>query len=262
MKGPLYVLSDIHGHRTEFHDVLREAGLAGRDGEWSGGGARLWLLGDYVDRGPDGIGVIEDIARLTASAADRGGTVSALLGNHEAQLLAAYRFGSEPVRGWPDGLHGAWQRFGGRATDLRRLTSWHVGWITARPAMALVDGHLLLHSDTVRYLELGAGVAEVNAATRSALAFRDSAAALAFCEVLSARDSFRGAGPARPGDPVSRMLGAFGGEMIVHGHSTLTKQFGLPPADVRAALRYADGRVLAVDGGLYEGGRLLLTRLG
>ena len=61
---PLYVAADIHGHRSEFWEALREAGLVDTAGQWSGGGARLWLLGDYVDRGPDGIGVINDVQRL------------------------------------------------------------------------------------------------------------------------------------------------------------------------------------------------------
>ena len=53
---------------------------AGRD-------ARLWLVGDLVDRGPDGVGVIELVRRL-----QREGDVHCLLGNHELLLLAARRF--------------------------------------------------------------------------------------------------------------------------------------------------------------------------
>ncbi|MFD0560628.1 metallophosphoesterase [Kitasatospora saccharophila] len=122
--APLYAAADVHGHRAEFLDALRGAALADADGHWCGGRARLWMLGDYVDRGPDGIGVIEDIRRLAAQARDAGGRVGALLGNHEVQLLAAHRFGTAPVPGWdqPGGFHGGWSRFGGQEDDLRRLT--------------------------------------------------------------------------------------------------------------------------------------------
>ncbi|BAJ25979.1 MULTISPECIES: metallophosphoesterase [Kitasatospora] len=262
-RTPLYVAADIHGHRTEFRAVLRAAGLADENGHWSGGRARLWLLGDHVDRGPDGIGVIEDVRRLAAQARDEGGQVGALLGNHEVQLLAAHRFGTAPVPGWdqPGGFHGGWARFGGQEADLRGLTPSHLEWLAALPAAALVDGHLLVHSDTTRYLELGTSVAAVNAAATAVLADEHPEAWLEFSRLMSSRGSFRGARAGRPDEPVARILDALGGSVLVHGHSTLTEYFGIPPERVRAALRYAGGRVLAIDGGAYLGGRILLTRL-
>ncbi|MFK0192903.1 metallophosphoesterase [Kitasatospora sp. NPDC090308] len=261
--APLYAAADIHGHRTEFRDALREAGLTGEDGGWTGGRARLWLLGDYVDRGPDGIGVIEDVRRLAEQAADAGGQVGALLGNHEVQLLAAHRFGTAPVPGWsqPGGFHGGWARFGGQERDLRRLTPDHLDWLAALPAAVLVDDHLLVHSDTTQYLELGTGIAAVNRAAATALADERPGAWLEFSRRMSSRGSFRNARSTDPGDPVARMLDALGGTVLVHGHSTLTKHFGIPPEHVREALRYAEDRVVAIDGGVYEGGRILLTRL-
>ncbi|RAJ40044.1 calcineurin-like phosphoesterase family protein [Kitasatospora sp. SolWspMP-SS2h] len=261
--APLYAAADIHGHRTEFRDALREAGLTGGDGDWTGGRARLWLLGDYVDRGPDGIGVIEDVRRLAEQAADAGGRVGALLGNHEVQLLAAHRFGTAPVPGWsqPGGFHGGWARFGGQERDLRRLTSDHLAWLAALPAAVLVDDHLLVHSDTTQYLELGTGIAAVNHAAATALADERPGAWLEFSRRMSSRGSFRDARSTDPGDPVARMLDALGGTVLVHGHSTLTKHFGIPSEHVREALRYAEDRVVAIDGGVYEGGRILLTRL-
>lgn len=260
---PLFVAADVHGHRAELRDALHEAGLTDAAGRWSGADARLWLLGDYVDRGPDGVGVIDDVRRLTEQAAEAGGEVRALLGNHEVQLLAAHLLGTATVPGWSqqDGFRGAWARFGGRDDDLRRLGDEHISWILARPAMAVVDGYLLVHSDTTRYREFGDSVAAVNAGISAALASRDAAGWLAFCRLISDRGAFRDSEPAAPDDPVATMLGTYGGEVLVHGHSTLTKHFGVAPDDVREALRYADGRVLAIDGGVYEGGRILVTRL-
>jgi hypothetical protein len=263
LTAPLYVAADIHGHRTEFRRALVDAGLLGPDGHWSGGRARLWLLGDYVDRGPDGIGVIEDIWALAAEATALGGEVRCLLGNHEVQLLAAHHFGTTPVAGLdePGGFRSGWARFGGCDEDLRRLTDEHLAWMSALPAVAVVEDILLVHSDTVRYLELGSDVEAVNSAVLAVLRTRDAGEWLTFCDRMSDRGGFRGGSSADVEAAVCAMLAHLGGTEIVHGHSTLTKHFGMAPEDVKEPLRYAGGRVLAVDGGVYEGGRILVTRL-
>ncbi|GAA0362066.1 metallophosphoesterase [Micromonospora gifhornensis] len=261
--APLYAAADIHGHRTEFGRALVEAGLVDSTGGWCGGRARLWLLGDYVDRGPDGIGVIEDIWTLAAEAAAAGGEVRCLLGNHEVQLLAAHHFGTTLVVGLdePGGFRSGWARFGGCGEDLRRLTDEHLAWMSALPAVAVVDGILLVHSDSVRYLERGSDVAAVNTSVRTALQTRDTNVWLELAFQMSDRGAFRGANPAEVEAAVFTMLDRLGGTEIVHGHSTLTKHFGIAPEDITGPLRYADGRVSAVDGGVYEGGRIIVTRL-
>jgi hypothetical protein len=261
--APLYVISDVHGHRAELRDTLREAGLVDHAGRWSGGDARLWFLGDYVDRGPDGVGVIDDVRRLAVAARATGGEVGTLLGNHEVQLLAAYHFGTTPVVGWnrAGGHLGAWRSYGGRDEDMRRLTADHVAWISRLPAVAVIDGHVLVHADTTRYLEFGSNVDTINKGVTKALFGAVSADWVEFFEQICDRGAFRNAESTQPNDPVSTMLRTLGGEFLVHGHSTLTSHFGVAPQDVKEAVRYAGGRVIAIDGGVHEGGRLLLTRL-
>ncbi|MEU4620178.1 metallophosphoesterase [Actinoplanes sp. NPDC023801] len=255
---PLFAASDMHGHRAEFRAALRDAGLIDTSGDWSGADARLWVLGDYFDRGPDGIGVVDDIRRLTAQAAAAGGEVGALLGNHEAHLVAAHRFGVAPIPGWAartDGYYGAWLTLGGREHDMRRLTGEHLAWLEALPAMALVDGHLLLHCDSTRYLEFGDSVEAVNKAVAGHLAGHDPDEWLTFCSRVSGR------GELHSPDVAGALLAAFGGSLIVHGHSTLISAFGLSREQARNPLRYGGGRVLAIDGGVFEGGVVLVTRL-
>ncbi|WP_412540124.1 metallophosphoesterase [Longispora sp. K20-0274] len=258
--SPVYVVADVHGHRAELRAALRAAGLADAAGDWSGGRARLWFLGDYVDRGPDGLGVIDDIRRLAARAATVGGEVGALLGNHELQLLGAHLFGSAPVPGWdhPGGLHGTWLLWGGRQADLDGLTAEHLAWLRALPAVALVDDHLLLHSDTTRYLEFGRTVADANAAVARTMAGTDIGEWFEAIRRVCDRNSFKGAGA---DEAVDALLGAYGGRAIVHGHSTLTGHFGVARGQVTGPVTYAAGRVTAVDGGAYDGGRLLVVPL-
>ena len=93
-----FAVSDVHGHRDDLVDVLRAAGLVDAAGDWSGDDATLWVLGDYVDRGPDGVGVIDVVMRLQQQAPRSGGRVGALMGNHEVLALGMHRFSDAIVR--------------------------------------------------------------------------------------------------------------------------------------------------------------------
>ena len=254
--GSLYVVSDVHGHHDQLVAELRAAGLVDRSLRWAGGRDHLWFLGDYVDRGPDGIAVIALVMSLQVQAAAAGGSVGALLGNHEIQFLAADRFGATPLPGWsdPKGAYGTWLRWGGVPADLDGLTAKQRQWLYGLPAVALVDDHLLLHADTVGYLGLGASIDDVNAAVAAQM--RSDAAVVwqSLAMRLSRRQEFRGAA----GEEAARdVLAALGGKVIVHGHSTIPEFYGGDGPVV-----YADGLVTAVDGGSYNGGRVLLVRLG
>jgi len=95
-----FVVGDVHGHLDVLLRLLRDAGLSDARDRWAGADAHLWLLGDLVDRGPDGIGCIELAMRL-----EDDGVASCLLGNHEPLLLGAWRFGKALPRLWqPPGL--------------------------------------------------------------------------------------------------------------------------------------------------------------
>lgn len=250
---PLFAAADAHGHRDELREVLREAGLIDRGGAWTGADARLWMLGDYVDRGPDGVGVIDDVRRWQGE-----GDVHALLGNHEVQLLGARWFGAAEVPGWAqeDGFLGHWLRWGGRESDLKGVTGERLAWLMSLPALGLADGHLMAHSDTDRYLELGETIEGVNRSVAHRLADADPVAFREFGELMAARGSFRMGGEER----VAAFLDALGGHTFVHGHSPVTHYFGA--TEPVEAVRYAGRRAIAVDGAVFEdGGRILLTRL-
>ena len=81
------------GTGTSLVEALRAAGLVDAAGDWSGDDATLWVLGDYVDRGPDGVGVVDVVMRLQQQAPRSGGRVGALMGNHEVLAL-----GHAPLR--------------------------------------------------------------------------------------------------------------------------------------------------------------------
>lgn len=92
-----FAVSDVHGHLRELERLLRKGGFADDEGDWVPSDRSLWFLGDYVDRGPDSLGVIDLVRRLQEQSSSTEGHVGALLGNHEVQFLAAVRFGTTPV---------------------------------------------------------------------------------------------------------------------------------------------------------------------
>ncbi|MFC1410571.1 metallophosphoesterase [Streptacidiphilus sp. N1-12] len=267
--GPLYVVGDIHGYLQELLDGLHAEGLIDAEGHWSAGRSRIWFLGDFTDRGPDGIGVIDLVMQLAAEAAAAGGYCRALMGNHELLLLGADRYGDQAVQSSAGtaSFLAAWRLNGGQPTDMERLEDHHVAWLTRLPAMVVEDDHLLLHSDTTAYLEYGDSVDAVNDAIHEVLNRGDGDEWWDCFRRLTKRFAFRGdAGPAS----ARELLDAFGGERVVHGHSPIPYLLGDTPAeDGHPAQRvtgphvYADDLAVAMDGGVtMEGeGRLLIARL-
>ncbi|MDO5602452.1 MAG: metallophosphoesterase [Oscillospiraceae bacterium] len=94
-----YVMSDIHGQLAVYLRMLVEIGY---DGEHD----RLYILGDVIDRGPQGVAVLKDCMRRPG--------VTLLLGNHEdilLRVLHAKRTGRKEAE-WQK----AWTQNGGDPT--------------------------------------------------------------------------------------------------------------------------------------------------
>jgi hypothetical protein len=255
-----YVVGDVHGHLDELLGALADAGLVDDEATWCGGDTHLWFLGDFVDRGPDGIGVIDLVMRLADEAAAAGGQVEALLGNHEILLLGMHHFGDTEVPSdfGPRSFARSWEMNGGQVTDQEAVTDEHVEWLTARPALAQVGDHLLMHSDTVEYLSWGADVDEINAGIQEVLRGDDLVEWWEVWRRLTTRHAFRGP---FGGEVASQLLGVLGGDQVVHGHSVIADQLGVAPAQIDSPYEYADGRALGVDGGVFVGGPCLVVKL-
>ncbi|WP_104990820.1 metallophosphoesterase [Deinococcus sp. NW-56] len=258
---PLWVVGDVHGVPGKLRTLLRGAGLIGEDAGWAGGVAHLVFLGDYLDRGPDGAGVVRLVRALEAQAPLAGGRVTALLGNHEVMLLGAQRFA--PGRRDPHGLREYWLENGGQPADLRGLTGDDLAWLAARPALARAGRWLLLHADSPLYLELGPSVEAVNAAVRRRLQGDDPYAWARFASDFAARYAF-----AEPGGEaaVEALLGTFGGQRLAHGHTPVPLLLGggsgWPPGPGEP-LTYRGGRCVALDSAMaYRPEAGFLARLG
>ncbi|MGA5505212.1 metallophosphoesterase [Streptomyces umbrinus] len=267
--GPLYVVGDVHGYLDELVAALREKGLIDIDGSWAAGTSRLWFLGDFTDRGPDGIGVIDLVMRLSAEAAAAGGYCKALMGNHELLLLGAKRFGDTPVNSGAGTatFQAAWLLNGGQKTDMERLQDHHLQWMARLDAMEMADGHLLVHSDTTAYLDYGDSIEAVNDTVRETLTRNDADECWDVFRKFTKRFAFRDDGGAQA---VRSLLDLYGGSRIVHGHSPIPYLLGevgseegedSPNPVVEKPHVYADGLAIAMDGGVTMAGKLLVQQL-
>ncbi|MGA4840868.1 metallophosphoesterase [Streptomyces sp. G45] len=267
--GPLYVVGDVHGYLDELIAALQAERLIDADLTWCAGNTRLWFLGDFTDRGPDGIGVIDLVMRLSAEAAAAGGYCKALMGNHELLLIGAKRFGDTPVNSGAGTatFQAAWLLNGGQKTDMERLEDHHLQWMARLDAIVEADGHLLVHSDTTAYLDYGDSIEAVNDTIHEALTRNDADEYWDLFRKFTKRFAFRDdSGPAA----VRELLDVYGGSRIVHGHSPIPYLLGevgseYDADDGRPVIEgphvYADGLAIAMDGGVTMAGKLLVCQL-
>ncbi|MFJ6797474.1 metallophosphoesterase family protein [Streptomyces sp. NPDC091268] len=269
--GPLYVVGDVHGYLDELVRELQAQGLIDAERNWSAGNARLWFLGDFTDRGPDGIGVIDLVMRLSAEAAAAGGYCKALMGNHELLLIGAKRFGDTPVNSGAGTatFQAAWLLNGGQRADMERLQDVHLQWMSRLDAAVLEEDHLLLHSDTTAYLDYGDSIEDVNDTIHELLNRNDADITWDLFRKFTKRFAFRDeeSGP----QAVRELLGTYGGSRVVHGHSPIPYLLGevgtedgdesRGPEAVDGPHVYAEGLAIAMDGGVTMAGKLLVVRL-
>jgi serine/threonine protein phosphatase 1 len=115
---PRYAISDIHGCAQTFLRLLRKIDLQRTD--------ELFLLGDYIDRGPSSRAVLEFIWQLQGE----GYRVHCLRGNHEQMLLDALTSGGRP-----------WDYF-----PRRNHIEETLDWIRTLPYFLETKGYILVHA--------------------------------------------------------------------------------------------------------------------
>jgi len=128
-----FVVGDIHGCKKTLQkmveDVLR---LEPED--------MLFLLGDYIDRGPDSKGVLDYMLYLSEAGYD----IRPLLGNHEEMLLNA---ATDPATRSLWFGNGGWQtmrEFGVETPE--EIPQRYLDFLASLPLMYLLDDYLLVHA--------------------------------------------------------------------------------------------------------------------
>lgn len=76
-------IADVHGDFDDFVAILQRTGLIDKQSHWTGGKTTFVQVGDLLDRGPKPRQVLDLMMALEKEAAQAGGRVVSLLGNHE-----------------------------------------------------------------------------------------------------------------------------------------------------------------------------------
>jgi hypothetical protein len=160
-------VGDIHGALDEFVSILQGTGLVDEALNWRGGESHLVAVGDLLDRGDFGRQVMELLMRLEDEAAEAGGAVHVVLGNHEVMNLTGdlryvsegdyAQFGSEARQGLPAGYL---ERRAAFAPDGR-----YGRWLLELPVAIVIDDTLFVHGGISAILD-GLSLDEINASSR------------------------------------------------------------------------------------------------
>ena len=127
-----YAVSDIHGCLKTFKALLTKLDFSKQD--------ELYLLGDYIDRGPDSKGVIDYIWHLQ----DQGYQVACIRGNHEQMLLDCVNHEDKFLLWEYNGGDTTMLSFGGR--HLSAIPAPYLTWLAALPYYLEVDQYILVHA--------------------------------------------------------------------------------------------------------------------
>jgi len=127
-----YAISDIHGCLKSFQALLKKIKFSKKD--------ELFLLGDYIDRGPDSKGVIDYIWHLQAE----GYKLQCLKGNHEQMMLDARQDMSKQRMWLMNGGMTTSESF--NAAKLSDIPKRYFHWMEELPHYLEVDQYILVHA--------------------------------------------------------------------------------------------------------------------
>jgi serine/threonine protein phosphatase 1 len=146
LPGRTIAIGDIHGCSAALGALLDALVPTPED--------TLIAVGDYLDRGPDSRGVVEQLIALSSRC-----RLIPLLGNHEEMLVAAVR-DLEAMRGWlacggvETLLSYGWVPGGPRRSLADWIPATHWGFLNGCICYYETDTHLFMHAGYVPELPL------------------------------------------------------------------------------------------------------------
>lgn len=264
----VYVFGDVHGAFEPLMRLLSGNGLIDDEQRWSGGTAHLVSVGDLLDRGARSREVMDLLRRLQTEAAEAGGRVHVVLGNHEVMNLtgdlrdvsdaefAAFAASSAEPSTQPATATDV--PIGGETEPLPLGYAEHRAafaadgeygsWLLSLPAIIKVNQTLFVHGGLSPLLT-GRSISEINADVRAELATavaEQSGERIASDALLGSGGPFwyRGSAACHPllETPVlERQLEALQASTLVVGHT---------PTPRRRIRQRLNARVYVVDTGM------------
>lgn len=155
--GKILVLSDPHANWECFSSILKEWKVVDKDYHWTFGKNQLVVIGDVFDRGKDVLPIYWLLYKLEKEAADAGGQLVFLLGNHEGMVLAGdLRYTKSKYLHLADTLNIPYQELWNQQTELGR-------WLGTRNTMQLIGDNLFVHAGlSLNFLDKNKSIPEVN----------------------------------------------------------------------------------------------------
>ena len=140
----VYVLGDTHGNFDEVVQILQNSKLIDENHQWIGGRVHLVFLGDILDRGKDALRLTWFIYELEQSAAQHGGQIHLILGNHEIMVMSNdLRYVSAKEQQVANMHQVSYQQ-------LYHPTRSVLGrWLSTKPAALKIDGILFAHGGII-----------------------------------------------------------------------------------------------------------------
>lgn len=128
-----FAVGDIHGCSTTLRNMVEEVLRIKSDDT-------LYLLGDYIDRGPDSIGVLDYLLHLK----DHGFDIRPIRGNHEEMLIEAVTDPATRNLWYGNGGWGTLREWGIDSPE--GIPQRYLDFISDLPYLLVTDDYVFVHA--------------------------------------------------------------------------------------------------------------------
>ena len=231
----MLIISDIEGNFEGFESILTGARVVDSQLNWTFGNGHLILPGDFFDRGLNVTECLWLIYKLETEAAQAGGKVHFILGNHEVMNMRGdFRYVRKKYLANADSLSLDYKNWYSAQSELGR-------WLRSKNCMERIGNYIFVHGGISPQLQAtNMNVGEINGHLRLIMDKPfDSTSTYADSLILRKNGPlwYRGIAMSElTSDSLNGILQHFDAEKVIIGHTVFDEITNL-----------YDGRVIAID---------------